>query len=106
MTATRTPQPGPNVCGCMADNWMIDMPALQVNPAASPVALLGWCYGELVSLESIAAALGSTDSRLSGEDVNAIFTHRLEPLTAMFRHVVGLLRDVDRETENAKPGGN
>lgn len=100
--AAQIRQPGPNVCSCMADNWMLDIPALQVNPAASPVALLGWCYGELVSLESIAAALGSTDSRLSGEDVNAIFTHRLVPLREVLSHAIDLIN----ADERAKTGSS
>lgn len=94
-------QPRPNVCGCMADNWMLDKPALQVNPEASPVALLGWCYGEVVSLRAVAAAVGSVECDLEADDMNAIFSHRLGPLVEVLRHAVDLLRDVEREAGRA-----
>lgn len=102
MTATLTPQPAPNVCGCLADNWMFDMPALQVNPAASPVALLGWCWGELASLESTAEALGGAAAGLTGEGINAIFTHRLAPLCEVLNHAIDLIN----AAEPAKPGSS
>lgn len=96
-----TPNHGPDVCGCMADNWVLPIPALQVNPDASPVALLGWCYGEVASLSATALALSVSEVAMDGDEINAIFRHRLEPLEAVLEHAINLLRAAG----DARPGG-
>jgi hypothetical protein len=95
MSRAQTHQPGPDVCGCMADNWMLQTPALQANPAASPAALLGWCYGEVASLSATAMALCMAKVEIDGDEINAIFRHRLEPLQAMLQHAINQLAAAD-----------
>jgi hypothetical protein len=96
MSDTQMHQPGPDVCGCMADNWMLQTPALQANPAASPAALLGWCYGEVASLSATAMALCVAKVEIDGDEINAIYRHRLGPLQAMLRYAINQLAAAER----------
>lgn len=98
--STATPNHGHDVCGFLSTNWPYSEPAVQVNPAASPVALLGWCWGEVVSLRAVAAVVGSTECELDAHEFNAIFGHRLGPLEAILNHAINLLHAADE----ARPG--
>jgi hypothetical protein len=101
MSTAHTPQPGPDVSGILSTNWPCSVPAVQVNPAASPVALLGWCWGEVVSLRAVAAAVGAAECDLEADDLNAIFNHRFAPLEVMLKHAINQLH----AAEHVKPGG-
>jgi hypothetical protein len=69
--------------GLLARNWgalNAQVPAIIVNPAASPLDVLAWCWGEVESLHQAARVFENMDS----EAVSAIFLHRLAPLSAVF----------------------
>lgn len=88
--AAKPSEPGPDVCGCLASNWMPKAPAVLVNPSASPMDLLGWCHGEVESLRATTEAFTCcSEVSLTTDDLYAIFHHRLVPLEAMLRHVLG-----------------
>ena len=70
--------------GNLAKNWPSlnrEQPAIIVNPAASPLDVLAWCWGEVKSLRLAAEGLVGSDDALDGEVVYAVFLHRLAPLS-------------------------
>lgn len=76
-----------NPMGYLAGNWVdanSEVPALVVNPEASPIDLLAWVGGELLSLESSCNALAELasgrESIIEFAEFEAVFVHRLAPI--------------------------
>lgn len=71
--------------GYLSRNWGAlnsEAPAIVINPAASPLDLLAWCWGEVESLHQVAKVCDETG--MDGEALGAVFLHRLAPLSAVF----------------------
>lgn len=88
---------GPHLLGYLAENWIglnepDTVPAVIVNPDATPLALLAWCWGEAKHLSDISALLCA-----SGEVDPGIFYHRLPGLTAALEHAIERLRKADSD---------
>lgn len=83
-----------NVLGYLAGNWPginEENPALIVNPQASPLDLLAWCWGEAMSLEASALALTAFGAEIKSGELAAIFQHRLSPLANVLGAAVDAL---------------
>lgn len=64
-------------------------PALIVNPDATALGLLGWCWGEVACLKSIVDALAMSEGGpIEIADLVGAALHRLEPLKSMLGHVI------------------
>lgn len=71
--------------GYLSRNWGAlnsEAPAIVINPSASPLDLLAWCWGEVESLHQVAKVCDETG--MDGEALGAVFLHRLAPLSAVF----------------------
>ena len=89
--ARRKNEPTP-VVGYLAENWPAlsgSTAAVMVNPEASLGAVVSWCYGEVVSLCSVADLLMYAGEELNVRDLEATLIHRLWPL----REVLGSALD-------------
>ena len=91
--------------GHLAENFVglqDNAPAVILNPDAHPLAVLAWCWGEVVSLSEAACVYGSAAAMPDGVDdtgcaFNAMFTHRLERLPAVMGLAIqALMHDRDR----------
>ena len=74
--------------GHLAKNWPslnASAPAIIVNPAASPLDVLAWCWGEVESLRAIVDVIGESGAGVDGNAVADVLLHRLAPLSAV-RH--------------------
>lgn len=103
MTTTRE---STNPVGYLSNNWDgfendSDGPALIVNPNATPMDLLGWCWGEVCSLRSAASVLATAGELIEPGDMAAIFLQRLEPLTEVMRLAVSELHSAQRVVSDA-----
>lgn len=90
------------VTGCMADNWNTlneSQPALIINPDASALDLLAWCWGEAASMEATAQMLVGGESELTAGDLSALFLHRLSPLVNALHHATSDLLNTRRAHE-------
>lgn len=88
MPENNLPQARQTTCatGYLAHNWSgfnTETAALVVNPQASLLELLGWCWGEIRSLQASAQAFDAASAAggiIEPRDFGAIFSHRLDPL--------------------------
>lgn len=86
MNSTIEARQNTEVVGFLAGNWPgynEATPALVVNPAASPLDLLAWCWAEVQSLSVTVSSLSGSPNGIEPGDVSAILSHRLQPLANM-----------------------
>lgn len=99
-----TPTP---VSGYLAQNWFglnEQTPAVILNPAAQPLDLMAWCWGELASLQAAADALTAGTDNISRGDFSALFVHRLDPLMKVFDIALHQLRERALENDRVCKG--
>ena len=90
MNNKKSPVP---VMGCLAYNWgklNIYTPAVILNPDASTPDMLAWCWGEMVAIKAAMDALAATDGEISKFQFDVLVSHRLDPVTDVLEHIVGL----------------
>ena len=87
-----------NPMGFLADNWIgaQKTPALIVNPKASPMDQLAWCWSEARSLSAASSALVAGGECIEAEEFAAMFYMRLPALTAMLEHAINGLHSPHR----------
>ena len=93
------PSPAPCVIGYLAENWTAynqENPAVIVNPKASPMDQLAWCWGEATSLAATSSALASGNADVDATDFAAMFHTRLPALAAMLEHAINGLHSPHR----------
>jgi hypothetical protein len=77
-------RPTPRVTGYLAETWSADtIDALIINPAARPVDLLTWCWGELQSIRAAVGVLHAARGELDKDDFSALIFHRIEPMASV-----------------------
>ena len=90
------------VLGYLAQNWTElneHTPAVIVNPAARPLDLMAWCWGELMALQAAADALASDADDINKGDFSALIVHRLDPLVNVFELAMEQFRNQARDGE-------
>ena len=83
-----------NVMGYLANNWpnLNEIsPALIINPDASPLDLLAWCWGEVASLNASLDALAAASVPVEPGELSGIFLHRIKPLERVMHEAVSSL---------------
>ena len=96
------------VLGNLAKNWSSlnkEEAAIIVNPAASSLDVLAWCWGEVESLRHAAIALSGEDECLDGEAVYAVFLHRLSPLSTVMHGAIHALVTSEAQRQAALQQG-
>lgn len=93
------PIPAPCVIGYLAENWTAynqENPAVIVNPKASPMDQLAWCWGEARSLSAASSALVTGGESIDADEFGAVFYMRLPALAAMLGHAINRLHNPHR----------
>lgn len=93
--------------GNLAKNWPslnTETPAIIVNPAASPLDVLAWCWGEVKSLRMAAEALSGSHESIDSDVVYAVFLHRLAPLSDVMCDAIQALA-MSRKQDGHSNGG-
>ena len=93
-----------NVMGYLASNFVNineKVPALIINPEATPLDLLAWCWGEITSLQAALEVLASSDEAIEPDKLSGIFLHRIEPLACVMHEAMDMLI----EQKRSKTGG-
>ena len=83
-----------NVMGYLANNFGSineSVPALIINPEATPLDLLGWCWGEIASMQAALDALASAGVPIEPGELSGIFLHRIAPLERVMHEAVDAL---------------
>ena len=91
-------------CGHLADNWPSlteNAPAVVVNPSASPLAVLAWCWGEVESLSQICHALAQSRDAIDSAAFTAGVLHRLAPVSAPMSEAISALVRSDAQPVGA-----
>jgi hypothetical protein len=91
--------------GYLASNWGNETPALILNPKATPLDMLAWCWAEIESLRSTALALSSSSYPLDPGELSAILLHRVGPLANVMDAAMNELMGVHCATKAKKIGG-
>ncbi|WP_395055725.1 hypothetical protein [Polaromonas sp.] len=92
-----------HVMGYLASNWVganDKNPTLILNPEATPLDMLAWCWAEIVALQATMNAISGRQFEIEPSDLEAIFQHRITPLASVMRVAVDELmaaRDSDAE---------
>lgn len=92
------------VMGYLAGNWpnLNDKtPALMINPEASPLDMLAWCWGEVASMQSALDALAAAQAPIEPGELSGIFLHRMAPLERVLSEAISALIAL----QGAKVGG-
>lgn len=82
------------VMGYLAGNWTSlnnKTPALILNPDASPLDLLAWCWGEIASMNASLDSLASAEAHIEPAELSGIFLHRMAPLQSVMHEAVSFL---------------
>ncbi|ABM36283.1 hypothetical protein [Polaromonas naphthalenivorans] len=82
------------VMGYLAQNWInlnARTPAVILNPEASPLDLMAWCWAELRSMQAAANALVGGIDDIDKGDFSALIIHRIEPLANVFQQAMSQL---------------
>ena len=90
-----------NVMGYLANNFHginEAVPALIINPEATPLDMLAWCWGEIVSMQSSLDSLASASAPLEPGELSAIFLHRIAPLERVMHEAVCALIQQQKST--------
>ena len=91
-------------CGHLADNWPSlteNAPAVVVNPSASPLAVLAWCWGEVESLSQICHALAQSRDAIDSAAFTAGVLHRLAPVSGPMSDAISALVRSDAQPVGA-----
>ena len=86
------------VVGYLTSNWDSHdnrTPAVVMNPEASPVDVLVWCWAELESMLAAANVLMTAEDDINKGDFSALILYRLEPLLVVMEKTVGHLCQAD-----------
>lgn len=92
--------------GHLSKNWGAlnrEEPAIIVNPAASPLDVLAWCWGEVESLHQVAKTCD--EQGMDGEALGAVFLHRLAPLSDVLSDVIQDLWVEQKQRQAAQQQG-
>ena len=92
----------PRVIGYSAENWIglnEKTPAVIVNPDASPLDQLAWCWGEVASLNAAAMVVRLGGNDLEVEDFSAIFGMRLPALAAVLTDAIHRLYGAESQRQ-------
>lgn len=81
------------MAGHLAENWMglgndSQQPPVVLNGKATDVDLMAWLWGEVESLLTTVRMLSESNVDLEPRHLNAIVTHRLEPMAAALEFAV------------------
>lgn len=90
-----------NVMGYLANNFSgINeiVPALIINPEATPLDMLAWCWGEIVSMQASLDSLTSASAPLDPGELSGIFLHRMAPLERVMHEAVCALVEQQKST--------
>lgn len=74
-----------------------ETPALILNPRATPMDLLAWCWAEMQSLNATVLRLSCSTVEMEPSEVLTILNHRVGPLTNVMKQAVGELVAEDRK---------
>ena len=88
------------VIGYLAKNWVelnSEAPAIIVNPSASPLDVLAWCWGEVECLHQAADACAAAGESIDSEALGAMFLHRLAPLSHLMRDAIQALVNAKKQ---------
>lgn len=80
--------------GHLAKNWPslnASAPAIIVNPAASPLDVLAWCWGEVESLRATVDVMGESGASVDGDAIADVLLHRLAPLSAVMHDAIQVM---------------
>lgn len=94
--------------GHLAKNWPSlneGEPAIIVNPAASPLDVLAWCWGEVESLRAAVDVMGESGACVDGDAVSGVLLHRLAPLSAVMQDAIQALVTAQRQAAQQKGPG-
>lgn len=97
--------------GHLAKNWPAlneIEPAIIVNPSASPLDVLAWCWGEVESLRHAIDAMGESGRSVDGDAISSVLFHRIAPLSQVMSNAIHRLVEGERSAcakcpEGAKP---
>lgn len=83
-----------NVMGYLAGNWpsLNDAaPALIINPEATPLDMLAWCWGEIASMHAALNVLVSLGDPIEAGELSGIFLHRIAPVEVVLSEAIDAL---------------
>jgi hypothetical protein len=86
------------VMGYLTSNWNSHdnrTPAVVINPEASPVDVLVWCWAEMESMLAAVNVLMNAEGDINKGDFSALIFYRLDPLVAVMEKTVGHLCHAD-----------
>lgn len=89
------PAPQLSVAGYLAGNWSGQSDgsiAVIVNPGATALQLMAWCWGELMSVAAASAALAESTTTLDIDHHNRIYMHRLPPVVDVMERAILMLQ--------------
>ena len=79
------------VIGHLTQNWPdvnTRNPAIIVNPNASPLDLMSWCWAELRSMEAVCDVFVSGAQDIPIGDFSASIFYRIQPLTGVLEEAM------------------
>lgn len=86
--------PAPRVIGYLAENWAglnDKTPAVIVNPDATPMDQLAWCWGEAASLSRLSSLAVAAGKDFDFGDFHDLFYMRLPALAGMLEYAIAHL---------------
>lgn len=89
-----------NVMGYLSRNWpgLNDaVPALIINPEATPVDLLAWCWGEVASMQAALNTLVSLGEPIVAGELSALFLHRIAPIEVVLSEAIDALANAGQK---------
>ena len=92
----------PRVIGYLAENWPglnENTPAVIVNPDASPLDQLAWCWGEAASLSRASSLAVAAGEVFDTADFADIFYMRLPALADMLEHAIRRLNRAELQRQ-------
>lgn len=93
--------------GHLAKNWPslnASEPAIIVNPAASPLDVLAWCWGEVESLRAAVDVMGESGTCVNGDAIADVLLHRLAPLSAVMCDAIQVMVREQAQHQASGPG--
>ena len=94
-----------NVMGYLTHNWPglnDEVPALIINPEATPLDMLAWCWGEVASLQAALNVLAASHEPVEPGELSGIFLHRVAPLERVLdQAITNLLRQQGSSAKSA-----
>ena len=95
--------------GHLAKNWPAlneIEPAIIVNPSASPLDVLAWCWGEVESLCHAVDAMGEAGRSVDGDAISSVLFHRIAPLSQVMSNAIQRLVEAQRSACDRCPASD